>query len=74
MCNEREYWTEQLEGVLECYSDEYAEETGINKLTEDDKINITDEIMNDGYLWSTIDSCIMEIIERYCAINNKNEK
>ena len=73
MCNERKYWEEQLEGILECYSDEYAKETGINKLTEDDKINIVDEILNDGYLWATIDQYIEEIIERYCAINNKKE-
>lgn len=72
MENEREYWAEQLEGVLECYSDEYAEETGINKLTEDDKINITDKIMNDDLLWQMIDRSIQDIVEDYC--NRKYNK
>lgn len=72
MENERKYWAEQLEDILECYSDEYAEETGINKLTEDDKINITDKIMNDGLLWQMIDRSIQDIVEDYC--NRKYNK
>lgn len=73
MTNEREYWNEQLESVLECYTPEYAAETGACNLTEDDKINITDIILNDGALWSNIDSMISEIIDEYCAHNNKNK-
>ena len=72
MVNERKYWEEQVEGVLECYSDEYAEEIGANNLTEDDMINIVDRVLNDGALWSNIDSMISEIIDEYCT-HNKNK-
>ena len=70
MINEREYWRDQVEGVLECYSDAYAEELKLDELTEDDMINLTDRVMNSDYLWTIIDANIQQIIEEYC--NRKN--
>lgn len=65
----REYWKEELEGVIETYSDEYAEEIGINKLTESDKDELADIVMNNDYLWQTIDRELQNIIEDYCNRN-----
>ena len=68
----REYWKDELQGVIECYSDEYAEEIGINKLTEEDKDELAEIVMNNDSLCQTIDSMLQEIIEDYC--NRKNGK
>lgn len=68
----REYWKDELQGVIECYNDEYAEEIGINKLTEEDKDELAEIVMNNDALWQTIDSMLQEIIEDYC--NRKNGK
>ena len=68
----REYWKDELQGVIECYNDEYAEEIGINKLTEEDKDELAEIVMNNDSLWQTIDSMLQEIIEDYC--NRKNGK
>ena len=65
----REYWKDELQGVIECYSDEYAEEIGINKLTEEDKDELADIVMNSDYLWQTIDRELRNIIEDYCNRN-----
>jgi len=65
----REYWKEELQGVIECYSDEYAEETGINKLTSQDMDELADIVMNSDYLWQTIDRELRDIIEDYCNRN-----
>ena len=67
--NYREYWKDELQGVIECYSDEYAEEIGINKLTEEDKDELADIVMNNDYLWQTIDRELRNIIEDYCNRN-----
>ena len=70
--NERKYWAEQLEDILEeYYSDEDAEEIGINKLTEYHKMDIIDEIIDNKSLWSVIDDRIRGIVERYCEDNIK---
>lgn len=68
----KEYWKDELQGVIECYSDEYAEAIGINKLTEEDKDELAEIVMNDDNLWQTIDGALQEIIEEYC--NRKNSK
>ena len=65
----REYWKDELQGVIECYGDEYAEEIGINKLTEEDKDELADIVMNSDYLWQTIDRELRNIIEDYCNRN-----
>lgn len=65
----REYWKDELQGVIECYSDEYAEEIGINKLTSQDMDELADIVMNSDYLWQTIDRELRNIIEDYCNRN-----
>ena len=65
----REYWKDELQGVIECYSDEYAEEIGINKLTSKDMDELADIVMNNDYLWQTIDRELRDIIEDYCNRN-----
>lgn len=65
----REYWKDELQGVIECYSDEYAEEIGINKLTNQDMDELADIVMNNDYLWQTIDRELRDIIEDYCNRN-----
>lgn len=65
----REYWKDELQGVIECYSDEYAEEIGINKLTSQDMDELADIVMNNDYLWQTIDRELRDIIEDYCNRN-----
>ena len=65
----REYWKDELQGVIECYSDEYAEEIGINKLTSKDMDELADIVMNNDYLWQTIDRELRNIIEDYCNRN-----
>ena len=65
----KEYWKDELQGVIECYSDEYAEEIGINKLTSQDMDEIADIVMNNDYLWQTIDRELQNIIEDYCNRN-----
>lgn len=67
--NYREYWKDELQGVIECYSDEYAEEIGINKLTSQDMDELADIVMNNDYLWQTIDRELRDIIEDYCNRN-----
>lgn len=62
----KEYWKEELEGVIECFNDEYAEEIGINKLTEEDKDELAYIVLGDDNLWSIIDNALQEIIEEYC--------
>ena len=65
----REYWKDEIQGVIECYSDEYAEEIGINKLTSQDMDELADIVMNNDYLWQTIDRELRDIIEDYCNRN-----
>lgn len=65
----REYWKDELQGVIECYSDEYAEAIGINKLTSQDMDELADIVMNNDYLWQTIDRELRDIIEDYCNRN-----
>ena len=65
----REYWKDEIQGVIECYSDEYAEEIGINKLTSKDMDELADIVMNNDYLWQTIDRELRDIIEDYCNRN-----
>lgn len=65
----REYWKDELQGVIECYSDEYAEEIGINKLTSQDMDELADIVMNNDYLWQTIDRELRDITEDYCNRN-----
>lgn len=67
--NYREYWKDELQGVIECYSDEYAKEIGINKLTSKDMDELADIVMNNDYLWQTIDRELRDIIEDYCNRN-----
>jgi len=60
------YWQDEFQSLAECYSDEYAEETGINKLEGDDWDKLVEILMNDDKLWQRIDGRLQEIMEDYC--------